>query len=263
MKARPCVLTIAGSDSGGGAGQQADARTIQALGGYAVTAVTAITAQNGAGLTAWKAVAPGLIAAQIRAVSEGYALAALKTGLLPGPAAIRAIIAEIRRHPRLPLVVDPVLGSTSGTRFLREAGRRELREGLFPLATLVTPNWPEAAELGGHPVRSSTEAAEAGLRLAERFGCAVLVKGGHGPGPLCRDWLVTRTGALRAFEGPRIPTPNTHGTGCVLSAAIATGLAQGLDLEAAVANARRFLQRQLTAGRRTRWGLGAGPAFAG
>jgi hydroxymethylpyrimidine/phosphomethylpyrimidine kinase len=263
VKAPPCILTLAGSDSGGGAGLQADARTIQALGGYAVTAVTAVTAQNGAGLTAWKAVAPGLITAQIRAVAAGFDLAALKTGLLPGAAAVRAVVAEVRRHPRLPLVVDPVLGSTSGTRFLPAPALRELRESLLPLATLVTPNWPEAAELGGHPVRTSAEAAEAGLRLAERFGCAVLVKGGHGPGRLCRDWLVLRTGALRAFEGPRIATGNTHGTGCVLSAAIATGLAHGLDLEAAVMGARRFLQRQLTAGRRVRWRLGAGPAFPG
>ena len=258
----PCVLTIAGSDSGAGAGLQADLRTIQALGGYAATAVTAVTAQNTRGVARWQAVAPGLIAAQIRAVREDLPVAAMKTGLLPGAGAVRAIARELTRHPRRPLVVDPVIGSTSGTRFLPAAGLRALRRELLPLATLVTPNWPEAAALTGRPVRTETEAAAAAAVLARECGCAVLVKGGHGRGRTCCDCLAMPDGRVRRYFGARIATRNTHGTGCVLSAAIAAGLARGRTLEAAVGESIRFLRRSLRSGRRARWGRGAGPAFA-
>jgi hydroxymethylpyrimidine/phosphomethylpyrimidine kinase len=263
VKPRPCVLTIAGSDSGGGAGIQADARTIQALGGYALTVITAVTAQNGRGVTAWKPVAPALIAAQLEAVLVGYPVSAIKTGLLPGTAAIRAIAAVLRRHPRLPLVVDPVIGSTSGTRFLPAGAWRELWSSLLPLATLLTPNRPEAEALTGRQLRSDAEVEAAARELAAAAGCAVLIKGGHTLGRSCRDCLATPAGRVRWFQGPRVATRNTHGTGCVLSAAIACELAQGQKLGTAIPRARAFLLRSLQRNRRTQWGVGAGPALAG
>ncbi|HVW20006.1 MAG TPA: bifunctional hydroxymethylpyrimidine kinase/phosphomethylpyrimidine kinase [Opitutaceae bacterium] len=256
-----CILTIAGSDSGAGAGLQADARTIHALGGFAATVVTAVTAQNTRGVAAWQAVPPGLIRAQLRAVLQDLPIAAIKTGLLPGPAAIRIIAAELKRRPGIALVVDPVIGSTSGTRFLSPGGVRALERWLFPLASLVTPNWPEAAALSGMPVRSEGEARDAARELAARHGCAFLVKGGHGRGRMSRDILAAGR-KTRIFSGRRVATRNTHGTGCVLSASIAAGLGSGRSLEAAVAGARRFLADGLGRGRREDWG-GAGPAFSG
>lgn len=263
VKPPPCVLTIAGSDSGGGAGIQADARTIQALGGYALTAITAVTAQDGRGIAAWEPVAPRLLAAQLTAALAGFPVAAIKTGLLPGAAAIRAIAGVLRRHPRLPLVVDPVLGSTSGTRFLLPADLRELRRRLLPLATLVTPNRPEAEALCGRRLRTDADVAAAARELAAEWNCAVLIKGGHAAGRRCRDCLAVPGGRVRWYEGPRVATRNTHGTGCVLSAAIALELARGRQTGPAVARARAFLGRALRGNRRIRWGGGAGPAFPG
>jgi hydroxymethylpyrimidine/phosphomethylpyrimidine kinase len=263
MNPAPCVLTIAGSDSGAGAGVQADARTIHALGGYALTALTAITAQNTRGVQLWGPVPARLLAAQLQAVAEDFPIAAIKTGLLPGPAAVRVVVAALARHPGVPLVVDPVMGSTTGTRFLSAAGMRVLRRELLPLATLITPNWPEAAILAGRPVRTWAEAEHAGRVLAAETGGAVLVKGGHGPGRTCRDCLILKDGTVQWSSRRRIATRNTHGTGCVLSAAIACKLAQGRPLAEAVARAAEFLQRALLAGRHRRLGTGAGPAFSG
>jgi hydroxymethylpyrimidine/phosphomethylpyrimidine kinase len=263
MKTPPCVLTIAGSDSGAGAGIQADARTIHALGGYACTAITAITAQNTRGVAAWRAEPPAMITAQIEAVLADFDVRAIKTGLLPGAGVVEAIARVLATRREIPLVVDPVIGSTSGTRFLDDAGLRALKKSLLARATLMTPNWPEAVVLAGRRINSFAEAEAAAKLLAAEFNCAVLVKGGHAPEKnLCRDVLVTRNGRVRWFESSRVATRNTHGTGCVLSAAIATGLAQGESIEAAIARARIFLHRALRAGRKTDWG-GAGPAFAG
>jgi hydroxymethylpyrimidine/phosphomethylpyrimidine kinase len=263
MKPPPCVLTIAGSDSGAGAGIQADARTIQALGGYACTAITALTAQNTRGVQAWRPVPPALIAAQVSAVLDDLPIAAIKTGLLPGPAAIRALVAVLRRHRRIPLVIDPVIGSTGGTRFLTAAGVRVLVAELLPRAMLVTPNWPEAAELAGRRLGSQEDVEPVARDLAARLGCAVLLKGGHSSSGVCRDCLVKIDGSVHWFESPRVATRNTHGTGCVLSAAIAMGLARGLNLVPAVKLSHAFLQRALRAGKAQTWGPGRGPAFAG
>lgn len=282
MKSPPVVLTIAGSDSGAGAGIQADSRAIHALGGFACTAITALTAQNTLGVTAWRPTPPALLAAQIDAVLSDLPVAALKTGLLPGAPAIRAVATALARHPRIPLVIDPVIGSTSGTRFLDAAGLRALRSHLFPIATLITPNWPEAAALTGLPVTTLAAAEAAALALARSAGCAVLLKGGHSPDrDRCIDLLVapaagatassaasSRSSAapafhLRRFSAPRLATPNTHGTGCTLSAAIAAGLARGLALPAAVSRARALLRRGLFSHRSTRLGSGRGPAFFG
>lgn len=282
----PCVLTIAGSDSGGGAGVQADARTIHARGGFACMAITALTAQNTRGVQSWHAEPADIIAEQIAAVlgspvaasaseptsrrrgrsagatSGALPIRAIKTGLLPGATAVRAVARALNPYAGLPLVVDPVIGSTSGTRFLDAAGLRALTRELLPLATLVTPNWPEAEALSGERIGSFADAERVARHLAAVSHCAVLLKGGHAPGDLCRDFLALPNGRLRVFESRRISTANSHGTGCVLSAAIATALARGESLERAVTESRRFLQASLRAGRRTDWS-GAGPAFAG
>lgn len=228
-------------------------------------AITAITAQNTRRVDSWRAEPPEMIAAQIDAVfgkKGGLPIRAIKTGLLPGAPAVRAVARALKRWPRVPLVVDPVVGSTTGTQFLDAAGVRVLRRELLPLATLVTPNWPEAEALSGCRIESFADAERVARELAGHLGCAVLLKGGHAPGEVCRDYLATPGGKLRLFESPRVATQNTHGTGCVLSAAIATELAHGISLERAVVNSRRFLERSLHAGRRTNW-RGAGPAFAG
>jgi hydroxymethylpyrimidine/phosphomethylpyrimidine kinase len=256
-----CVLTIAGSDSGGGAGIQADQRTIRAIGGHALTAVTAVTAQDTKGIAAWKAVPDSLIRAQINSALGGFAVAAVKTGLLPGPAAIRAVAEGLAGFPSVPLVVDPVFASSSGTRFLSDAGIKVLRRTLFRRAFLITPNWPEAAALTGRPVRTHVQAETAATRLAGESGRPVLVKGGHGPGSLCRDCLALPGGGTVWFETPRISTANTHGTGCVLSAAIAAWLGRGASLPESVRMAQSFLQRALIRGRGLDWGPGHGPAF--
>jgi len=262
MKDPFCVLTVAGSDSGAGAGIQSDQRTIRALGGHALTAVTSVTAQDTVRITSWAPVPDELIRAQVASALGGFRVAAAKTGL-PGAGAVRAVAAALAAQPALPLVVDPVIASSSGTRFLPDAGVRELRQRLFPLATLVTPNWPEAALLTGLAVRSAATARKAALRLAAECGRPVLVKGGHAPRGRCRDCLALPDGTVLWFEAPRIATPNTHGTGCVLSAAIAAWLGRGAALPQAIRFAHAFLQRALIRSRSLDWGRGHGPAFVG
>jgi hydroxymethylpyrimidine/phosphomethylpyrimidine kinase len=258
-----CVLTIAGSDSGGGAGIQADQRTIRAIGGHALTAITAVTAQDTRRISSWAPIPDALIRAQIDSALAGYPVAALKTGLLPGAGAVKAVSAALARYPSIPLVVDPVLTSSSGTRFLPPTAMRALRRLLFPRAFLITPNWPEAAALTGLPVGTHLQAEKAGARLAADIGRPVLVKGGHGTGVVCRDCLAMPGGGAVWYEGQRIATVNTHGTGCVLSAAIAAWLGRGASLTEAVRLAQSFLQRALVRGRGLDWGGGRGPAFYG
>jgi hydroxymethylpyrimidine/phosphomethylpyrimidine kinase len=258
-----CVLTIAGSDSGGGAGIQADQRAIRAIGGHALTAVTAITAQDTRGISTWRAVPATLILAQIESALGGFTVSAVKTGLLPGTGAVKAVVAGLARSPSIPLVVDPVLASSSGTRFLSEAGVRALKRDLFPRASLITPNWPEAALLAGMPVRSDAQAEKAAVRLASQSGRPILVKGGHSTGGVLRDCLAMPGGGIVWFENERIATVNTHGTGCVLSSAIATWLGRGAHLIEAVRLGQSFLQRALLRGRGLDWGKGRGPAFFG
>jgi len=263
MKARPCVLTVAGSDSGAGAGIQSDGRVIHALGGYALTAISAVTAQNSQGIAAWRPVSPALLAAQINAVLADFPVHAIKTGLLPGGTIVRVVAEALSSRPSIPLVVDPVIGSTSGTRFLSRRDLRIVRHTLLPRATLVTPNWPEAEALTGLRITTMPEVETAGRKLLEFGSEAVLVKGGHGPGAICRDCLITREGKIRWFESRRVITRNTHGTGCVLSAAIAVGLARNQSVEKAVGDARKFLLRSLVSGRKVKLGAGHGPAFLG
>jgi hydroxymethylpyrimidine/phosphomethylpyrimidine kinase len=259
MKKPICVLTIAGADSGGGAGVLADSRTIAATGAHPVMAITAVTAQNLHGVRTWDAMPHKLIEAQIEALWEDFDIQAIKTGLLPGPEAIRAVARAIGRHRmRAPLVVDPVMGATTGARFLDAAGIAALKRDLMPLSALLTPNWPEAQALTGLQVRTADEAAAAAQRLVAEGWRAVLVKGGHGEGKVVTDVLVTMKGKEVRFSGRRILTENTHGTGCVLSAAIAAHLALGDPLPKAIARSRRSLRAALRGNRKLTWG-GRGP----
>lgn len=258
-----CILTIAGSDSGGGAGIQADQRTIRALGGHALTAVTAITAQDTQSVLAVEAVSPRLLRAQIRVALKGFPVAAIKTGLLPNIGAVRAVAAALSKFPHIPLVVDPVLASSSGTRFLSISGTRELKKRLFPKAALVTPNWPEAELLTGLSVRNHAGAEKAALALARECGRPVLVKGGHAAKGAMRDCLALPEGGVAWFSNRRVATSNTHGTGCVLSSAIAAWLGRGAGLTDSIRFGQAFLQRALARGRSINWGSGRGPAFFG
>jgi hydroxymethylpyrimidine/phosphomethylpyrimidine kinase len=259
----PIALTIAGSDSGGGAGIQADLKTFAALGVYGCSAITALTAQNSRGVQgAWE-VPPRFIAAQMDAVLGDLPVAAAKTGMLSSAAVVEVVAERLRAHGVQNLVVDPVLFAKDRTRLLDDAGARRLIEDLLPLAAVVTPNAPEAGFLTGVEVKDPQGAEEAARRLLD-LGCgAALVKGGHLEGDSAVDVLCAG-GSCERLEYPRLPGPAVHGTGCVLSAAIAGYLALGEALPEAVRRARAFLQgaieraRALTGGFRLFTDLGGG-----
>ncbi len=249
---RSRVLAIAGSDSGGGAGVQADIKTITALGGYAASAITAVTVQDTRGVHAVRPMPPDLVAAQIRVVLADIGADAIKTGML-GEADVASAVAEaLAAHADIPLVVDPVLIATSGVRLTSEAALGPLWT-LMRQAALVTPNAPEAAALTGLEVRTTDDLRRAGETLLTRGVRAALLTGGHIAGESVIDLLMTQTGETQ-LEGPRIATRHTHGTGCTLASACAAGLAQGLTLEAAVARGWAYTAEAI----RSAPGLGAG-----
>jgi len=256
------VLSIAGSDSGGGAGIQADLKTASALGCYGMTAITAITAQNTCGVRAIQALPPELLAQQIDAVVEDIGVDAVKIGMLHDAAVVRVVAAAIRRHGFAQVVLDPVMVATSGDRLIAEDTMAVLVHELFPLASLITPNLDEAGWLLGRSV-ASEDALEAAARDLHALGApAVLLKGGHLPGPQVIDllWLPQR---LLRWEDARIASRNTHGTGCTLSTAIACHLALGHPLVEAVALAREYVRSALLAGADMRLGQGHGPLAHG
>jgi hydroxymethylpyrimidine/phosphomethylpyrimidine kinase len=255
----PIAVSIAGSDPSGGAGIQADLKTFSALGVYGATIVTALTAQNTTGVQGIHDVPPDFVAAQIDSVFSDLSVGAVKIGMVSRPAVIEAIAAGLARHQAGPVVVDPVMVATSGDRLIADQAVSTLRERLFPLAILITPNLPEAAALLGEPVATTEiEAAEQARRLLAFGPRAVLVKGGHGTGPESTDLLVDADG-LRRFQAARLPTRNTHGTGCTLSSAIAAYLARGLSLDEAVAQAKTYLTNAIAAADRLAIGHGSGP----
>jgi hydroxymethylpyrimidine/phosphomethylpyrimidine kinase len=249
------VLAIAGSDSGGGAGVQADIKTITALGGYAASAITAVTVQDTLGVHAIHPIPPPLIAAQIRAVLADIGADAIKTGMLGDAAAIDAVAVALAEWPHIPLVVDPVMVASSGATLIGEGGLAPLRR-LIACAALVTPNALEAEALTGIAVASTDDLRRAGEMLLTSGVRAVLMKGGHVPGDSVIDLLMTPAGET-TLEGPRIATRHTHGTGCTLASACAVGLAQGLRLEAAVARAWAYVGEAIR--RAPGFGAGAGP----
>ena len=241
----PDILTVAGSDSGGGAGIQADLKTIMALGGYGLTVITALTAQNGLGVKGVEAAEPGFVALQLRTVLDGFPVQAAKTGMLFSAQIIRAI-APILRDRVFPLVVDPVSVSQSGSRLLEEPAVQALAEEIIPECDLLTPNTPEAEMLTGIKVNSAETAQAAGEKLLAMGAKAVLIKGGHIPGSIMvTDYFCLPGCAPRQLPQPRVDTGNNHGTGCTLSAAIATGLGKGLPLEVAIVQAQRYLNLAL------------------
>ena len=240
MKGR--VLVIAGSDSGGGAGIQADIKTITALDAYAATAVTALTAQNTQGVHAIHDVPESFIAEQIRVVLEDIGADAIKTGMLHHPAVIATVARCLREMAAdVPVVVDPVMVAKGGAKLLDDDAHQALIDELLPLATVLTPNVPEAEALTGMTIADEAGMAAAAARLREMGAKAVLMKGGHMAGETVIDLLVDDSGEHR-FTAPRLDTPHTHGTGCTLASAIAASIAQGLPLPAAVARADAYVR---------------------
>ena len=255
----PVALTIAGSDSSGGAGIQADLKTFAALGVYGASAITALTAQNTTGVTGIHVVPPDVVRAQIEAVLDDLDVGAIKIGMVPARATMEAIADALARRPQANIVLDPVMVATSGARLMQADAVEALRVRLIPQAVLLTPNLPEAAALtGGAPAGGEAEMARQGEALLRLGARAVLVKGGHSGGETSVDILVDAQGVTR-FSAPRIATRNTHGTGCTLSAAIAACLAKGADLREAVAMAKRYLTAALMAADRLAVGKGKGP----
>jgi hydroxymethylpyrimidine/phosphomethylpyrimidine kinase len=247
------ALTIAGSDSGGGAGIQADLKTFQQFGVFGTSVIVALTAQNTRGVRAVETVSEGMVAEQLAALAEDLPPAALKTGMLADVTIARLVGKTIRERGWSPLVVDPVMVSTSGHRLLTPEAEDVVRESLLPLAALVTPNLDEAAILTGRAVHDEATMERAGETLLSFGAGAALVKGGHLAGEEITDLLVTPMGT-RAFRRQRLKTTSTHGTGCSLSAAVTAGLALDRDLETAVADALDYVHRAIVAAP----GLGGG-----
>jgi hydroxymethylpyrimidine/phosphomethylpyrimidine kinase len=247
------AMTIAGSDSGGGAGIQADLKTFHQFGVYGTSVIVALTAQNTRGVRSVHAVPPAMVRDQLAALAEDLPPAAVKTGMLANAPLVRQVADAIREFGWTRVVVDPVMVATSGDRLLDADAEAVLRSELLPRAALVTPNLEEAAILAEQPVSDAASMERAGKRILELGAGAVLVKGGHLPGDTMVDMLVTRQGA-RSFIHPRVPTTSTHGTGCTLSAAVTAGLALGRDLETSVADAIDYVHRALLAAP----GLGGG-----
>jgi hydroxymethylpyrimidine/phosphomethylpyrimidine kinase len=255
----PIALTIAGSDSSGGAGIQADLKTFAACGVYGASVITALTAQNTKGVAAIHAVPAEFVSAQLDAVFGDLDVKAVKIGMVAERNVIEAIVNGLTRWSAPHLVVDPVMIATSGDRLLAPDAIEALRHKLIPRAELITPNLPEAAALLDESVASSEQEIERQGQRLLTLGCgAVLIKGGHGEGVESVDYLIDRQSAVR-LAAPRIATANTHGTGCTLSSAIAAGLAKGEPLEAAVRAAKAYISAAIMAADRLRVGRGHGP----
>jgi hydroxymethylpyrimidine/phosphomethylpyrimidine kinase len=255
----PIAVTIAGSDSSGGAGIQADLKTFSALGVYGASVITALTAQNTRGVTAIHDVPTDFVAHQIDAVFSDLSVDAVKIGMLSQPATIEAVAAGLERHGQKIVVVDPVMVATSGDRLLAPEAVEVLRKLLIPRALVITPNLPEAAVLLEAPIATNeAEMQWQGERLLALGPGAVLIKGGHDGGPESVDLLVEPTRVTR-LGATRVETRNTHGTGCTLSSAIAAGLAKGLDLMEAVREAKDYVTAAIGAADRLAIGSGHGP----
>ena len=255
----PRVLSIAGSDSGGGAGIQADLKTIGALGCYGMTAITALTAQNTLGVRSIHSVPPQMLRDQIDAVIEDIGAHAVKIGMLHAPEIVLTVAQAIDRHALPQVVLDPVMVATSGAVLIDNPAITILVRELFPRALLVTPNLDEASLLVGRLLHNERDMEVAAQEMLEMGAHAVLLKGGHLSGDLVCDLLLTKNGAAHWMRAPRIHTGNTHGTGCTLSSAIAAYLALGAGLLEAVEAARSYVRAALVAGAAVRTGAGGGP----
>jgi hydroxymethylpyrimidine/phosphomethylpyrimidine kinase len=255
----PIAVTIAGSDSSGGAGIQADLKTFSALGVYGASVIAALTAQNTRGVQGIQDVPPAFVTQQIDSVFSDLSVGAVKIGMLSRPETIEAVADGLARHRARNVVLDPVMVATSGDRLLAPEAVDALRKRLIPAALVITPNLPEAAALLDEAeARTEDEMRTQGERLLALGATAVLIKGGHGEAPESVDILVERLGTTR-LPAPRIATRNTHGTGCTLSSAIAAGLAKGLSLHDAVAAAKSYVTAAIAASERLTIGHGSGP----
>lgn len=253
------VLSIAGSDSGGGAGIQADLKTFAALGCYGMTAITALTAQNTLGVSAIHGVPPEMLKAQLCAVFDDIGVDAVKIGMLHAPDIVRTVAWALKHYGVKQVVLDPVMVATSGDTLITPTTVQVLVDELFPLATVITPNLDEAALLLSRTIESASELETAARDLLAMGAPAVLLKGGHLPGAEVADLLVTGTGPVQRLASPRIESRNTHGTGCTLSSAIAAHLALGEPLDQAVALARRYILQAIVQGADVYTGAGHGP----
>jgi hydroxymethylpyrimidine/phosphomethylpyrimidine kinase len=253
------ALTIAGSDSAGGAGLQADLRTFAALGVHGATAITALTAQNTLAVEGVHMVPPEFVLAQMRTIAKDLNVVAIKTGMLGTLGIVEAVVEGLKAFPGVPVVVDPVMVAQSGDPLLDDNAVDAVRTKLMPLAVVVTPNMPEAARLLGSAIaRDEAEMTAQATRLRALGANAVLLKGGHATGPTSIDIFVDGDGTIR-FEAPRTPTKRTHGTGCTLSAAIAAELAKGASLREAVAAAKAYVSAAIAAADQLDIGKGRGP----
>jgi hydroxymethylpyrimidine/phosphomethylpyrimidine kinase len=254
------VLSIAGSDSGGGAGIQADLKTFAALGCYGMTAITALTAQNTLGVSALQVVPPDMVAAQIAAVASDIGIDAVKIGMLPTPDIVHAVALALQHlDTRPPIVLDPVMVATSGDRLMARETVEVMVQELFPLVSVITPNLDEAALLLQRPLTHPDQFAAAAADLLTMGAPSVLLKGGHLQGDTLLDLLLTRDGLQQAWRAPRIASRNLHGTGCTLSSALAAYLALGQTLLDATALARAYVLEAIAAGAEVQTGQGHGP----
>lgn len=259
---RHTALTIAGSDCSGGAGIQADIKTMTANGVYAMSAITALTAQNTTGVYGIMESTPSFLASQLDCIFTDIPPEAVKTGMVSSSALIEVIGRKLQQYQAKNVVVDPVMVATSGGKLLEDAAVETLKHCLLPLADLLTPNIPEAAVLSGISIKSEEDMVTAARIISENYGCAVLCKGGHNQND-ANDLLYGQNGNIHWFYGRRIDTRNTHGTGCTLSSAIAANLAKGMTLIQAVEKAKDYISGALAAG--LTLGRGSGPmdhAFA-
>lgn len=254
-KKRKTTLTIAGSDSSGGAGIQADIKTMQANGVYAMSAITALTAQNTTGVSGIFEVTPEFLGQQLDAVFTDIYPDAVKIGMVASAELVKMIAFKLKEYKAERIVVDPVMVSTSGSRLISEEAIQILKTELFPLASVLTPNIPEAEVLFGASIHSAEDMERAAQAISEEYHCAVLLKGGHQLNDA--NDLLYAEGKIRWFYGRRIDNPNTHGTGCTLSSAIASNLAKGYGLEEAVERAKEYISGALAA--MLDLGAGSGP----
>ncbi len=253
------VLTIAGSDSGGGAGIQADLKTCSALGCYGMSAITALTAQNTQAVREVFPVPAEFVKAQIEAVLDDLGADAVKIGMLNTADIIEAVADALKKYAPPHIVLDPVMVAKSGDPLLKSSAVKALKSSLMPLASLITPNIPEAEVLLAQKINSSDQMEQAAKDLSKMGASAVLIKGGHGTDELSADCLLCSDGTVHWFKSPRIDSKNTHGTGCTLSSAIASYLAKGEDMISAVSHAKTYISEAILAAREMALGKGHGP----
>ena len=249
------VLSIAGSDSSGGAGIQADLKTMTVHGVFGMTAITALTAQNTTGVTAIQESSPEFLEQQIDACLSDIPVDAVKIGMLPSSAQVEVVAKKLREYKVKNLVVDPVMVATSGSKLMKDSTASVMANLLFPISTVITPNIPEAEALLGKTIANKKQMEEAAKALSKEYGCSVLIKGGHSIEDAC-DVLFDK-GQVSWFETTKIDNPNTHGTGCTLSSAIASNLALGFDLKESVKNAKEYITSTISDG--LDLGKGSGP----